>query len=473
MASKLVRKQGFPQRHQGEVRKTPFLPDFGELPYHRSPVTLSLIRKDVSLFGNDTTYDFENDIYMRMAVNHTRKCFQLSSPVPMIHLNDVFSMDLPIWSSSPGLPWTTFGYKKKDDIRKDPEAIRSVRYFWHRVKRGDVMAPPDCSAYVRSHLCEYGETKVRAVWGYPATMTFGEAVFALPLIEAYQKGGFPIAYGYETAIGGTMRIRKRFAGNQYFSALDYKSFDKTVPKWLIQRAFDILEVNLDFSVYREYGVARSVNNYRMFNFIQKYFVDTPIRICSGERFRKHSGIASGSYFTQLIGSIVNHILLTWVCYKKFGSPPNDLIVFGDDSLIKTEQELSLISVQDMLDPIGMRINLKKSATSRSICDLTFLGYTIGDGGPSKPYDMWLSSLLFPEQSDREWDDVASRAVGLLYACSGQDSRFDNLCRTIIRLKSFDLRISRGMGRMLSMIGVTDVSIKLPTQLEFAKRLKLL
>lgn len=40
---------------------------------------------------------------------------------------------------------------------------------------------------VRSHLCGTDEAKVKVVWGYPATITFGEAVFAIPLTREYQR----------------------------------------------------------------------------------------------------------------------------------------------------------------------------------------------------------------------------------------------------------------------------------------------
>lgn len=42
------------------------------------------------------------------------------------------------------------------------------------------------------------EYKVRVVWEYPATITFSEAVIALPLIEGY-KNCDRMAYGYEPA----------------------------------------------------------------------------------------------------------------------------------------------------------------------------------------------------------------------------------------------------------------------------------
>lgn len=124
----------------------------------------------------------------------------------MIHLNDVFRKDLSIWTSSPGLPWTQIGYKKKGDIQKDPDAINRVRWFWHRVKGGQKMQLPDCCAFVRAQVVKRGETKARAVWGYPASVTFGEAVFALPLIEEYKRRASPIAYGYETGSGGCRKL---------------------------------------------------------------------------------------------------------------------------------------------------------------------------------------------------------------------------------------------------------------------------
>lgn len=92
----------------------------------------------------------------------------------------------------------------KGDIKRDPDAIQSVRRVAHFIKQGHTVELPDCCAYVRSHTCEVGEFKVRAVWGYPATVTFMEAMFALPLINAYKELPMsvrPIAYGFETLTG--------------------------------------------------------------------------------------------------------------------------------------------------------------------------------------------------------------------------------------------------------------------------------
>lgn len=132
-------------------------------------------------------------------------------------------------------------------------------------------------------------------------MTLAEVLFAVPLIEAYQRQRpGPMAYGYETAIGGLKRIIHESISCKYFSAIDFKDFDKTVQRKLVHTAFDILMRNIDFVHYRDYGTANSISIIRMWYHIVDYFINTPIRTCDGQRFQKDAGVASGSYFKQLI-----------------------------------------------------------------------------------------------------------------------------------------------------------------------------
>lgn len=66
---------------------------------------------------------------------------------------------------------------------------------------------------------------------------FGEAVFALPFIEAYQKEA------NETGCSGTRKLLSRFSRQGSKLGLDFKSFDETVPSWLLCVAFKILKQN--------------------------------------------------------------------------------------------------------------------------------------------------------------------------------------------------------------------------------------
>lgn len=389
----------------------------------------------------------------------------------MIHINDVFQQDLDIWTKSPGLPWKTLGYRTKGDIKRDPDAINRVRLFWHRIKNGDRLRAPDCLAHVRSHVCDLHEEKIRAVWGYPGTLTFGEAVFALPLIRAYQVKQNPIAYGFETALGGARKIFKRFAGPGSYAGLDFKSFDKTIPTWLIRKAFDILECNIDFVHYQDYGVADARRNYKMWDYIQDYFINTTIRLANGTRYRKSSGIASGSYFTQLIGSVCNYILCAWMSLKQLGSLPMDILVLGDDSLIKTHKPLDLSECQELMTSIGMFLNPIKSQMTSELVTMKFLGYRIGNGTPQKDIDDWMTALLFPETPDLSFSQLQSRALGLYYANMCVDMTFANICYGLIRAKPFDLHLSRNFERKLKFIGISLERLKtqeLPTPFEFVR-----
>lgn len=294
--------------------------------YVWSEVSLSHIREDVKKYRPQNT-PMPNDLFLKFAIAKAANAFRLPNDVKLLHLNDVFKKDLAIWSSSPGLPWTNQGYKTKGQIRDDPRAIKQVRWFWHQVKKGEPVINNDCCAF-----------KYRAVWDYPATMVFGEAVFALPLIEAYSRTEFPFVYdynhNYETGVDGSRKLYEKMKG-QCILGIDYKRFVQTVPEWIIRVAFDILFLNLNILEYQDYGVARVDWMVRMWDHIIDYFINTPIRLCNGENYRKKGAIPSGSYFTPIIGSIVNYILMAYVSIKE----GNTLIGSKDRGAVQLAQKI--------------------------------------------------------------------------------------------------------------------------------------
>nr|QIJ70088.1 RNA-dependent RNA polymerase [Pennypacker partiti-like virus] len=468
------RTRGFPSRTFDEIYPSKYvLPFLNGVPNkRRSPVTQKLIIDDLKQFDNSSERPV--DPVLDLAIAHATRKFMLPSPVKMKHLNDVFRMESDIWTKSPGLPWTNYGVKTKGQIRDDPERVREVRKFWHYVKAGDKMSFPDCCAFVRSHVCEVDEFKVRAVWGYPATITFGEAVFATPLIEAYQSlpsDNTPVAYGLETATGGMRRIKDRFVKTGlYYAGLDFSKFDKTIPAWLIRIAFDILRCNIDFTYYQDHGIADARRMIVMYEAIVDYFINTPVRTALGLRYRKNSGIASGSYFTQLVGSIVNCILLYYACLQTVGRMPFDSVFLGDDSFLSTSRPLSIGDIAACLSRFGVEINTKKSQVSSSIDEMRFLGYCINHTLPYKPADDLLTSLAFPERPDESWDDAASRALGIYYANFGMNSDVSEICWKMVNVAEFNLTFGRGFERMLKHVGYTDLDKHLPAPVEFLRRL---
>jgi hypothetical protein len=426
---------------------------------------MHLLRKDVQAFGNVMRKPI--DARLNYAITETRRAFRLPKAVNPIHLNDLFDLHLPNWNTSPGLPWIYLGYKTKRDVRNDVDAVNSIRRYWHFVKQGKDIHPPDCLSYARVHLSEKPSAKVRGVWGFPMTMLMGEAAFALPLIDAYRSIDSPLAYGYETALGGTKRIQREASKYRHFLCADFKNFDKTVPAWLIRVAFDILEDNMDFRYYQVSGRPRVSKICRAWDHIVENFINTRIRLPNGDRYLKHGAIPSGSYFTNLIGSICNHIILLW----GLDDPPEYLKVFGDDSYVASMHPINFAKLVGRANEIGMTINMNKSIWTDNFDETTFLGYQLKGGLPFKPTDEWIRALLYPERPDKEWDDFATRALGIAYANLGLDNFIDNYCRRVVNLAPFDLVISRSFARFLRIHGIHLPEDKhIPSPFEFYVKL---
>jgi len=209
----------------------------------------------------------------------------------------------------------------------------------------------------------------------------------------------------------------------------------------------------------------------MYKYLCQYFIYTPIRLSNGDRYRKKGGIASGSMFTQLVCSIVNYILIVWASLRQKGRP-RYIKVFGDDSICGFKYKFDLAEADKLFHTVRMKLNDKKSQVTNHLAELTFLGYKINNGFPSRRFDQWMASLLYPERPDKNWDQVASRALSLLYCNGGIDERFDTICRSIIRKRNFKLMLTNQMRNHLKMIGIEpdQVSKKPPDRLELVRRL---
>lgn len=119
----------------------------------------------------------------------------------------------------------------------------------------------------------------------------------------------PVAYGIEMATGGMGYVDEMWSNASPSSTavmLDWSKFDKSIPAWLIRDTFRIMELCFDFSKVRDSeGKVWSVKaeqSQRRWNKIINYFVNAPFRLQNGDRYRKDSGVPSGSGFTNLIDS---------------------------------------------------------------------------------------------------------------------------------------------------------------------------
>lgn len=433
----------------------------------RSELRFKLIKNDMLKMGSNKT--IIHDDTFGYVVRTAWDKFKVT-PVNPIHLNDVFFKDLDIRKSSPGLPWQP-EYKTRGEVMDCPVARNKIRLFWHRIKAGESLPPDDCKVLYRAHI-QRDEPKIRAVYGYPTAMTLMEACFAIPLINEFKKGDTPIAYGYDMAIGGAYKLRSEIKRYRYFGCIDFSGFDKTVSSQLIKIAFAILEQSVDIRRYEKRGIPDASRLYRAWDYIINYFLETPLRLCNGERWKKKAGVPSGSYFTQIIDSIVNWILINYAFMKRFGRMPRECKVFGDDSVVADNEFFSLEGLSEVLSSIGMEVNTDKSIFTTDVDQVEFLGFRIEGGVPCRSLERWMEALYHPEWPDQDWDMFASRALGLFYANVGVEGTFSQICRNIVGMRQFKISLPRDTERMLRNLGlnIKDCSPMLPANEVLVHRL---
>lgn len=162
--------------------------------------------------------------------------------------------------------------------------------------------PSPCTSFFRTQRMHgsASASKVRLVWGYPIEMTMLEGAFARPLIDYYVNNHVhPIAMGWTKVQVNGRLIKVRNSNWQY--SLDYSQFDARIPRWFIVKAFDW------FSSWMRLDTEK----YRLLKIVRDYFIETPLLTPWGIIKGKSSGIPSGSYFTQVIGSMYNYFLIAF------------------------------------------------------------------------------------------------------------------------------------------------------------------
>lgn len=294
-------------------------------------------------------------------------------------LNDGDVYDALQLSSYAGVMYTGCkGDNFDEGLMHESQVIRKIR------------APNPCTALKRTQR----NNKTRLVWGYPLEMNIMEARFARPLIDRLLCKETTMAFGKMKYEVGQI-IDMQIATKGIPVGLDYSKFDATIPKNLLHVAFNIIK-----TWFSEWDLSRIG-----FDIVEKYFIYTPIIMPNGHLYTgKNHGIPSGSYFTQVIGSIVNTILLgalldelgESICYSS-------ILVLGDDSIFPVKKPTSILKMAQILSQYGVVINTEKSKFSEKY----FLGAYWINGLPHLPKQQIIEKAVFPE-SFRHYDNKFSK-----------------------------------------------------------------
>nr|QVG74790.1 RNA-dependent RNA polymerase [Riboviria sp.] len=394
--------------------------------YRRAHVTLDYLVSDVMEYDIARVPRLKDDPIYVSALQSVRREFVPQVPLVPLTMGAVQQASTTPKDKSPGLPWIHEGYKTKEDVWNDLDAMTRIRTEWILIGKGYSQILPDCLTYARAQICPKDSNKVRATWGYPCSVFTEEARYVYPYLNFLKnrKDDYPLAYGIEMANGGMGYIDTMFdnSGEGTRAAmLDWKRFDKMVPAWLIRDAFNIFRESfvMDKVVDREgkvWDVNPDISRNRWRKMVN-YFINTPFRLPNGDRFRKDGGVPSGSAWTNIIDSIINAIVIRYLFYHCTGAFPEYDMFMGDDSIVMSRR---IINIEDMAnlarDRFGFILNVDKSYVTTKRENIQFLGYYNVLGFPFRDQDFLIASFILPERvADPDPVVTATRAVGQMYS----------------------------------------------------------
>jgi len=206
--------------------------------------------------------------------------------------------------------------------------------------------------------------------------------------------------------------------------LDFSKFDTKVPSWLIRVAFDILRQNIEWDTWRGQKVSKHDRQKwrNVWDGMVWYFINTPILMPDGRMFRKRRGVPSGSWWIQMVDSVVNYILVEYLTECQ-GVEAKGLRVLGDDSAFRSPLQFDLGQAALDCEPTGMVIQPKKCEKTEDPSDFKLLGTTYRDGHAHRPTDEWFKLALYPEGTVGDLSVSLSRLVGLWIGGAMWDREF--------------------------------------------------
>jgi hypothetical protein len=285
-------------------------------------------------------------------------------------------------SGSPGL--TNYGCTKAESQTRALErGLQTLR----REKK-----PEPCLAFKRTQF----KDKTRLVWGYPYSMTVIEGLVAKPLIEKFKRRNSPMAFAIATGALGT-KLRVASYHRKWAYSLDMSQFDATISSELIHVAFKILRTWFDD---REVEPVSGKTVDEIFKLIENYFIHTTIVMPDGNiYYGKDHGVPSGSYFTQMIDSVVNVIIGGAISsHFKLNVSKREVFVLGDDLMLWSNRKVDLDAIADYANThFGVKMHGSEKSNLYHYDEVIhYLGRDWDNGLPTLDESEVLKRMVHPE-----------------------------------------------------------------------------
>jgi hypothetical protein len=286
-------------------------------------------------------------------------------------------------SGSPGL--TNYGCTKAESgMRALERGLQTLR---------GVKAPEPCLAFKRTQF----NGKTRLVWGYPYSMTAIEGLLAYPLITNYKRGFSPMAFAITTGNLGT-KLRVASYHREWAYSIAMSQVDATISSKLIHQAFSILQTWFNLSEVEPHS---GLTTKEVFSLVEKYFITTPIVMPDGNIYcGKSHGVPSGSYFTQMVDSIVNVIIAGAISqHFSLSVDKSEIFVLGDDLLMWSNRRVDLNAIASFANRVfGVKVHgEEKSRIFHYDEPIHFLGREWTNGIPDLSIDEILKRMIYPEK----------------------------------------------------------------------------
>nr|WAK97194.1 putative RNA-dependent RNA polymerase [Dichroa partitivirus 2] len=316
--------------------------------------------------------------------------------LPSVRAFDIVSeLDQVSYRASSAAGYDYLGAKGEKYGQNHLRAIsRAKVIMWSVLEDGDTgmnhaitTMVPDVG-YTRTQLADLSEkTKIRSVWGRAFHYILLEGVVADPLLKAFSNTDTFYHIGQDPTESVPRLLSEVARDCKWIYALDWKQFDASVSNFEINTAFDIIKEKVTFP-NKETETA--------FEISRQLFIHKKIAAPDGNVYWAHKGIPSGSYFTSIIGSIINRIRIEYLWRLITGHGPKMCFTQGDDSLVGDDILLRLDIIAERANQIGWYFNPDKTEYSTVPEMVSFLGRTYVGGINTRDLKKCLRLLIFPE-----------------------------------------------------------------------------
>ncbi|QED42888.1 ORF1 [Rhodiola cryptic virus 2] len=276
--------------------------------------------------------------------------------------------------------------------------------------------------YTRTQLTDLTEkTKIRNVWGRSFHYILIEGLTADPLIRMFQRNNTFYHIGRDPLDSVPKVLSEISKQSKWLYAIDWKQFDATVSRFEINAAFDILLELIDFP---------NAETYTAFEISRQLFIHKKIAAPDGHVYWVHKGIPSGSYFTSIIGSIVNRLRIEYLWRTLTGKGPKVCYTQGDDSISGDDELILPEDFARIANQIGWILNPDKTEYSTIPRDVSFLGRTMTGGMNTRSTIKCLRLLVYPEYEVESGRISAYRARSIAEDAGGLSGELNRIANEL-------------------------------------------